>query len=91
VGVSVSTDGLALRCELEGLGAGCVYGGLVVFGFVVAVAAAGFTVFGLLDVMDAEKKGDLELTYGSHCAFIFSLTLIGNGLGGKLRERNLEE
>jgi hypothetical protein len=91
VRVSVSTDGLALGCKLEGLGAGCVYGGLVVFSFVVAVAAAGFVVFGLSDVLDAEDKVDLRLTYGSHCAFMFSLNLMGTNLGGRLGERNLEE
>jgi hypothetical protein len=89
VGVTVSTDGLALGCQLEGLGAGGVYGSLVVFSFVVAVAAAGFVVFGLSDVLDAEDKVDLRLTYRSHCAFMFSLNLMGTNLGGRLREREI--
>jgi hypothetical protein len=59
VGVSVSTDGLALGCELQGLGAGCVYGGLVVFGFVVAIATAGFVVFRLLKMFNVVEKADL--------------------------------
>ena len=59
MGVSVSTDGLALGCELQGLGAGCVYGGLVVFGFVIAIATAGFVVFRLLKMFNVVEKADL--------------------------------
>ena len=44
---------------MQGLGAGCVYGGLVVFGFVVAIATAGFVVFRLLKMFNVVEKADL--------------------------------
>lgn len=57
MGVFVSPDGLAFRCEVQGLGAGAVDCGLVIGGFVVAVAAAWLVVLRLLGCRREESDG----------------------------------
>lgn len=44
VGVLVLPDSFALGGEVQCLSAGAVYGGLVIGGFVIAVAAGGFVI-----------------------------------------------